>query len=408
LAPGSYIVSVQSVLDSTQKASSQVSVVPASAMRMTPIEFTAKTGDTVQLNLVGVAVGSTITWTVAHSEDGTPGGGTVDANGLFTAGSQPGLFIVRASAGSDSVSGAATIIAQQITPVDALVSLGGTCAFSTATYDSSNSVNWSILEPAGGTITSSGLYTAPLQQGQYHVLAQTSQGHIAMATVTVGPPDGFILSPEIDVLLAGTYQVQVRLKASNGQTTRSIFSGDLPLGVSSPNVVFSQDKIKKDLGVDGPYSVDQVVLSQLVTDELLKVDNKEALGMTGNYPIAEADIPWILIGTIQSIVAEDSNGNGLIDTFHVPISVDVIFDGDYPITATLTCGNGSEIASTQLLPRLLKGKNVITLSFDGRQIYQSGQEGPYGIGNFSVSGPVTRSQSFPGAFAGYSRIQFEH
>jgi len=50
-----------------------------------------------------------------------------------------------------------------------------------------NTVNWSIAEEDGGTITDMGLYTAPKIQGVYHITA-TSRGRpevMAVATITV-------------------------------------------------------------------------------------------------------------------------------------------------------------------------------------------------------------------------------
>lgn len=89
-------------------------------------------------------------------------------------------------------------------PKNALLGLGQQwLQFTAEVYDGSSSVVWSILESGGGTINSNGLYTAPLQQGQYHVMAQTSNGNLADTAVNVGPPDGFVLKPEIDIQEAG-------------------------------------------------------------------------------------------------------------------------------------------------------------------------------------------------------------
>jgi hypothetical protein len=54
----------------------------------------------------------------------------------------------------------------------------------------SAAVTWSVAEPGGGTVSSSGLYTAPSSDGVYHVVATSvaSPGISGQATATVGAP----------------------------------------------------------------------------------------------------------------------------------------------------------------------------------------------------------------------------
>jgi hypothetical protein len=151
-----------------------------------------------------------------------------------------------------------------------------------------------------------------------------------------------------------------------------------------------------------------MVLNQLVEGELLEVDRKNGIGYTGPYIIAEGDKPWISIGAIQGVSAEDSNGNGLIDTLKVQINVDVICDGMYSIGGGLVSEDGSEVDSTQAEILLTRGPNVITIPFSGKRIYSCGKSGSYGIKGLTVTGPVMTSRDFPAAITGFSLDQFEH
>jgi len=408
MAPGTYTVTVQSLLDPTKIASSQVSVVAASTLKLDPVEFTISSGGTIPLTLMCVPGGATVTWCVKAS-DGTDGGGSVSANDVFTAGSIPGSYIITAnesSAGNRAYS-QVRIISHRILPEDALVGLGQQLQFTAEVYDSSSSTSWSIVEANGGTINASGLYTAPQQQGQYHIVAQTSLGNLTSVSVLVGPPDGFTATPEINILEAGTYEIRLRLKASNGNTTESLTSDDYPVGTATPTITFSQERLRTDLGVDGPYTLDQVVLNQLLDGEWVEVDRKDALGLTGPYAIAEGDIPWVSIGAIQGVVAEDVNGNGLIDTLKLQINVDVVCDGLYSIGAGLTPAGGGEIDRFHTDLQLKRGTNTLTLAFDGKQISAAGKEGPYGLSSFTVAGPVSKSVDIPNAIVGYTLSQFE-
>jgi hypothetical protein len=53
-----------------------------------------------------------------------------------------------------------------------------------------DTVTWSVQESGGGTITASGLYTAPAKKGTYHVIVtshyDTSKKTVVPITVTAG------------------------------------------------------------------------------------------------------------------------------------------------------------------------------------------------------------------------------
>jgi hypothetical protein len=77
-----------------------------------------------------------------------------------------------------------------VSPSSAAVLPGGTQQFSASVNNATNqSVTWSVQEGAsGGTINSSGLYTAPATQGTYHVVATSVAfpGKSSSVNVTVG------------------------------------------------------------------------------------------------------------------------------------------------------------------------------------------------------------------------------
>ena len=78
-------------------------------------------------------------------------------------------------------------------PPDAIQPVTGSAASTTAAPSGVTSVTWSVLEPTGaGTITSTGVYTAPSTAGTYHVVVRSNldQTKSASATVTVGSSSG--------------------------------------------------------------------------------------------------------------------------------------------------------------------------------------------------------------------------
>jgi hypothetical protein len=90
----------------------------------------------------------------------------------------------------------------QISPTQALWAPGSTNQFSATVAGASNTnVNWSVEEGAsGGTVDTTGSYTAPSTPGTYHVIAtsQADPTQGAIATVVVGPGAGqMIVGPQM-------------------------------------------------------------------------------------------------------------------------------------------------------------------------------------------------------------------
>jgi hypothetical protein len=140
---------------------------------------------TVQVNqsftfsaAVANAVNDAVGWSVTEST-----GGSITGAGVYTAPASPGTFHVVAIPTADtSVSAAAVVtvtttppppaVTVSISPAASAVKTGGTAQFAaTVANASDNSVTWTVQEAAGGTISASGLYTAPATAATYHVIA---------------------------------------------------------------------------------------------------------------------------------------------------------------------------------------------------------------------------------------------
>lgn len=99
-------------------------------------------------------------------------------------------------------------VAVSVSPSNATVDQGATRQFTAGVTGSTNTaVTWSVQEPAGGSVTGSGLYTAPSTAGTFHVIA-TSQADptktaIATATVVASTPPSVGVQPQSEVLARG-------------------------------------------------------------------------------------------------------------------------------------------------------------------------------------------------------------
>jgi hypothetical protein len=118
-------------------------------------------------------------------------GGSVSPNGLYTAPSTAGSYTVTATSMADSTKSASAIltvtapatVAVSVSPSAASLSTGGTQQFTaTVTGTRNTAVTWSA---SGGTVSASGLYTAPSLAGTYVVTATSAADPTKSASAVV-------------------------------------------------------------------------------------------------------------------------------------------------------------------------------------------------------------------------------
>ena len=200
---------------------SAVSILPRAAqltgIQLTPDHVTIQVGSNQQYQVAGL-------WTSGGS--GSPAvnysatGGTINASGLYTAGSTAGTFrVIAVQQGgtlADTVTVSLTAAAPvltglDVTPALATVGTGGSKQFSVAGVwtnggSGAPAVAWSAT---GGSVSSSGVYTAGQTPGTFRVvatqqggtLADTAKVLVASATPTMS---GLTIKPGDVVLQTGT------------------------------------------------------------------------------------------------------------------------------------------------------------------------------------------------------------
>jgi len=139
-----------------------------------------------------------VTWIVQE-----PGGGSITNAGLYTAPATAGTFHVVAVSQADTTKGAiaiATVVPTSVAvlPASEFLVRGGKRHFTAVTNDGIfyPLVTWGVLEPAGGTITADGLYTAPNQLGTFHVIATSTLAPQLQGTATISVVgSGFVAIP---------------------------------------------------------------------------------------------------------------------------------------------------------------------------------------------------------------------
>jgi hypothetical protein len=134
---------------------------------------------------------SAVNWTV---QEGT--GGSITSIGVYTAPNKGGTFHVIATSQADATKSFTAMVtvppvAISLNQTDVTIDVGNQSTFiANVTGTVNTAASWAIQEGAsGGSITSSGIYTAPGTHGTFHVIATTQADTTQQvsATVTVAP-----------------------------------------------------------------------------------------------------------------------------------------------------------------------------------------------------------------------------
>src|SRR5215813_2577010 len=214
--PAEVTVTAISVADSSKSASATVTILPAVKVTITPTTAQVLSGKTEQFSAtVANATNTSVTWSVTGSGCSGAACGTVTTSGLYTAPAtlpNPAQVTVTAKSVADSTKSASAtvtilpLVGVSVTPVAAQVVIGKTQKFTaTVTGISNTGVTWS-LKGSGcsgatcGSITTSGLYTAPASvpnPAQVTVTATSNAdtSKSASAIVTISLPVSVSISP---------------------------------------------------------------------------------------------------------------------------------------------------------------------------------------------------------------------
>src|SRR5579871_1399123 len=262
--PGNHTVTATSVANTAKSASAVVTVQGLIAVSPPTVNLT--TGGTQQFT---VSVQGQSNPTVAWSVDGVTGGnstvGTISTAGLYTAPSQIGNHTVGASitSPSASASSAITVFSLALSPGTTLLAPSGTQQFTATIQGLSNTgVTWSVDGTAGGnasvgTITSSGLYTAPATTGAHTISAASAAVPSVAATTSItviNTSAGAVLTYHNDDARDGAFTEETTLTPSVVNSTQfgklrsypvdgqiyaqPLFVPQLSIGGANHNVVF--------------------------------------------------------------------------------------------------------------------------------------------------------------------------
>ena len=216
-SPATVTVTAVSQADPTKSASAQVTITPTAAVSVTisPTTATVLAGGTQQFTATVQNTSNTaVTWQVNGVTGGNTTVGTISSSGLYTAPTvvpSPATVTVTAVSQADTTKSASALVtitpaaavSVTISPTTATVLAGGTQQFTATVQNTSNTaVTWQVNGVTGGnatvgTISSSGLYTAPTVVPSpatvtVTAVSQADPTKSASAQVTITPAIGII------------------------------------------------------------------------------------------------------------------------------------------------------------------------------------------------------------------------
>ena len=224
-AAGTYSITATSAADSSKSASAVITVSQPVSISVAPATVNLQSGAQQQFSAsVSGTSNTAVTWSAS--------GGTVSTSGLYLAPSAAGTYSITATSAADSSKSASAVITvSQPTAITVSIS-PGTVAMpekwqlqfaATVSGSSNTTVLWAVKQGTG-TITQTGLYTAP-QSVETDVIAATSQADAtqsASASVSVVAPHSVTLgwSPS-----SGTSSYNVYRGTTNGGPYSLLVSG---------------------------------------------------------------------------------------------------------------------------------------------------------------------------------------
>jgi len=225
--PATVTVTATSQADTTKSGKATVTIVAPVAVSVSPGSANVVTGAQQQFTAAVTGTANTlVTWTLSGGGCSGATCGTISAAGLYTAPASvpnPATVTVTATSQADKTkSGKATVtvippVAVSVSPTTASVTTGAQQQFTaTVTGTANTAVTWSVSGAgcsgaACGTISASGLYTAPatVPVPSTVTVTATSQADTTKtgkATVTIIPPVVVTLSPTTAKVIAGGQQ----------------------------------------------------------------------------------------------------------------------------------------------------------------------------------------------------------
>ncbi len=212
--------------------------------------------------------------------------------------------------------------------------------------------------------------------------------------------DMLTMKINLDVARAGNYGVKGILRMADGTTVgNALFSSiqsKLPLAKGAQEIDLNYEGrfIRQNKG-NGPFKLDIVIFDENNNAQIADLPEKFT---TSAIKIDQFEAPNLQVEAGKESTV-DTNKNGKFDELRVQLPLSFVNKGDYKWEAKLVDGRGSPI-ETITGSGALDTNTPLLLTFTGKKIRISKQDGPYTIQNVLIT-----QISGPGAGAGADLFQ---
>ncbi|MBS1824099.1 MAG: IPT/TIG domain-containing protein [Acidobacteria bacterium] len=375
-------VMATSVADPTRSAVATITLNPPVNVSVNPASASLNAGQNQQFT--AAVTGSTntaVTWSLS------PASGTLSSNGLYTAPasvtSQQTVQVRATSVADPARSAVATItlnppLAVSVNPATASLIAGQSQQFTAAVTGSSNTaVTWS-LSAAAGSLSSTGLYTAPASVTSQQTVQVTATSvadptRSAVATITLNPPVTVSVNPGAASLATGQSQ-QFTAAVTGSSNTAVTWSLSAAAGTLSSTGLYT-----------APASVASQQILQVIATSVADPTRSAAATITLNPPVTVTINPAtasLTAGQTQQFTAAVSGSSNTAVTWSLGATAGSLSStGLYTAPASVTSQQTVQVRATSVADPTRSAVATVTLN------------PPVTSGGFSVSyTPISATQ----------------
>lgn len=202
--------------------------------------------------------------------------------------------------------------------------------------------------------------------------------------------DNLVCIIDLDIIKEGEYTILGVLKSNTTTIGSKSVSLQLNSGSNQTELKFNGKQIYQSK-IDGPYQIN-LILKESTGNQ---IGYKEA--MTNPYTWSQFEPLQVNMPSSLSDFGNDTDGDGFYNYLNIEMSIEGMERADYNIRGWLHDNMGDYITSSHNKVLLNEGSNIVTLAFEGNEIFNHGVNGPYILnhlaiydetGNFIIDTPI--------------------
>lgn len=206
-----------------------------------------------------------------------------------------------------------------------------------------------------------------------------------------GAFERWVLSSNVEVLIAGTFAFVCNLRTPNNQELTVTGHADLALGMRTVRAAIQAQTIRA-LNENGPYSITSAQLFFLSPEGPVPADRLEGPGLsTGPFDLSVIERPDLQLTGVNSDAISDTDADGDADKLTVRAGVVSRLAGRYSYSVALfnACSEEIEFISGDVDLLGQDAPQELVFVFNGSAIGRNAINGPYRVQDLTIVGPAS-------------------